>query len=151
MTWAMLSAFLFMATASVPVSEIGQIFILCAAPAPFPQSWHFSAVLSTWICIEQGTALTRNLWTESENQAGKSIRVQICRVCDAFSSFDFFWVPFYCEWLVNFLLNSSTITVTKERNAFDKCNKATVPCLWQVLYFYAINSNCLDSYKTGTV
>lgn len=38
--------------------------------------------------------------------------------------------------------------MTKERNALDKCNKATVQCLWQVLYFYAINSNCLDSYKT---
>lgn len=36
MTWAMLSAFLFMA--SDPVSEIGQIFILCAASAHFSQS-----------------------------------------------------------------------------------------------------------------
>lgn len=102
--------------------------------------------------LNKGWCLQETCGTKSENQAGKTIRVQICRVCDAFSSFDFFFlVPFYCEWLVNFLLNSSTITVTKERNAFDKCNKATVPCLWQVLYFYAINSNCLDFYKTGTV
>lgn len=38
MTWAVLSAFLLMAAAPVPVSEIGQIFILCAAPARFSQS-----------------------------------------------------------------------------------------------------------------
>lgn len=101
MTWAVLSAFLFTA-AAVPVSEIGQIFILCAAPAHFSQSWHLSSVLSAWICIEQGMGLKETCGTESENQAGKTIRVQLCRVCDAFSSFDFFWVPFYCEWLVNF-------------------------------------------------